>query len=176
MNPPSPVFSFRQAGPGDAAVAGASVHAAFERYREFAPPFWRPPELVAQVERLRGLLSDGLIWCVLAETDEGEGIAGQVSFVPADAARGPAGDEPHLAHLSGLFVEPRWWGSGVAATLHDKALAEAARRGYTSMRLFTPAGQARARRFYEREGWAAATERSDVAAGLPTVEYRRGLG
>jgi hypothetical protein len=42
------------------------------------------------------------------------------------------------------------------------------------MRLFTAAGQARARRFYEREGWAAPEPpRPDPAFGMDTVEYRR---
>jgi alpha-L-rhamnosidase len=41
---PSPFV--RQTSTTQAAV-GASVHAGFEGYREFAPPFWRPPELAA---------------------------------------------------------------------------------------------------------------------------------
>ena len=41
-----------------------------------------------------------------------------------------------------------------AATVKDAdSLACARGRGYAWMRLFTPAAQARARRFYEREGW-----------------------
>ena len=47
-----------------------------------------------------------------------------------------------------------WWGSGVAARLHALVIEEAARQGYGSMRLLTPRGQARARGFYEREGWS----------------------
>jgi hypothetical protein len=38
-----------------------------------------------------------------------------------------------------------------------------------------PSGQARARRFYEREGWQAAGELFDNPLGLLLVEYRRGL-
>jgi GNAT superfamily N-acetyltransferase len=166
------VFSYRLAGLDDAAAVGAGVAAGFEGYRQFAPPFWRPPSTAAQVEHMRRLLAAGEIWCLLAEHDGS--LAGQVSFVPAWAGSEPV-DEPQLAHLSGLFVEPRWWGSGLAARLHAAALEEAAARGYTAMRLFTPAGQARARRFYEREGWASAGGERDLAGGLPALEYRRGL-
>ena len=166
------MFSFRQAGLDDAAAVGAGVAAGFEGYREFAPPFWRPPALAAQVEHFRRLFINGDIWCLLAEHDGA--LAGQVSFVPASGGAEPI-DEPDLAHLSGLFVEPPWWGSGLAARLHVSALEEAAARGYTAMRLFTPAGQARARRFYEREGWARAGPERDLAGGLPALEYRREL-
>jgi hypothetical protein len=45
------------------------------------------------------------------------------------------------------------------------------------MRLFTPAGQVRARRFYEREGWTVAGEPyDDEDLHLEIVEYRRALG
>ena len=44
------------------------------------------------------------------------------------------------------------------------------------MRLFTPAAQARARRFYEREGWALARPPAfDERIGLDIAEYRRAL-
>ena len=53
-------------------------------------------------------------------------------------------------------------------------MAEAARQGYESMRLLTPAGQARARAFYERRGWTAAAEPvPEPMLGLDLVEYRR---
>jgi len=42
------------------------------------------------------------------------------------------------------------------------------------MRLFTPAGHGRARRFYEREGWTAAGPPTDENAfGMALIEYRR---
>jgi hypothetical protein len=44
------------------------------------------------------------------------------------------------------------------------------------MRLFTPVGQARARRFYEREGWAVSGESfCDPGFGLQLIEYHRPL-
>ena len=42
------------------------------------------------------------------------------------------------------------------------------------MRLFTPAGHARARRFYEREGWEPRGEPTlEEPLGLELIEYRR---
>jgi GNAT superfamily N-acetyltransferase len=73
-------------------------------------------------------------------------------------------------------VRAGWWGSGLASRLHAAACDEAAARGYTAMRLFTPADQARARRFYEREGWAVAGEPFvHDELRLAMVEYRRAL-
>jgi hypothetical protein len=55
-------------------------------------------------------------------------------------------------------------------------LEEAAREGYETIRLYTPHGAARARAFYEREGWALAPPAfAEPLLGLDLVEYRRGL-
>jgi GNAT superfamily N-acetyltransferase len=166
------VFSFRQAGPGDVDAVGRAVAAGFEGYRAFAPPFWRPPGGAAEVRQVRALIDAGKWWCLLAEED-GQ-LAGHVAFLPAAAGIEPVHDA-RLAHLRQLFVERSHWGNGLARTLHAAALEEASARGFRAMRLFTPAGQARARRFYEREGWVCICEPRDAAAGLPTVEYRREL-
>jgi GNAT superfamily N-acetyltransferase len=53
------------------------------------------------------------------------------------------------------------------------AITEARGRGYARMRLFTPAAQVRARRFYEREGWVQAGEEfHSPGPDLVIVEYR----
>jgi GNAT superfamily N-acetyltransferase len=166
------VFSFRLAELDDAEALGACAAAAFEGYRDFAPPFWRPPDVASQVTHFRHLFEGGHMWSLLAERD-GE-LAGQVSWVPADASPFKV-DDPGLAHLSGLFVAEPWWGSGLARTLHERAVEEAAGGGFTQMRHFTPTGQARARRFYEREGWTVGATEIELAGGLPAIEYRRDL-
>lgn len=73
-----------------------------------------------------------------------------------------------------LFVRPRCWGSGLASRLHEDAVAETHARGFSALRLFTPAAQARARAFYARGGWTTggAPFRDDELA-LDLVEYRR---
>jgi GNAT superfamily N-acetyltransferase len=166
-------WEVRPAGLADTDAIARLDREGFESYRAFAPPGWEPPTQDEEEEWLRGNLGDPAVWCVVAEDEHGP--AGHVAFMPAARAR-RASREAGLAHLWLLFVRPSRWGSGLASELHARALDEAAHRGFTAMRLFTPAGQARARRFYEREGWKVAGEPFDDSEfGLALVEYRREL-
>ena len=73
-----------------------------------------------------------------------------------------------------LFVRPAWHGHGIGTMLKRAAVSEALSRSFSLTRLWTPEGARRARRFYEREGWAltgGAHRHSDF--GLATVEYGR---
>jgi GNAT superfamily N-acetyltransferase len=166
-------WELRPAGLADiGAIARLDVEG-FENYRTFAPPGWKPPTPEEERDWLGEHLGDPAVWCVLAEDEHGP--AGHVAFMPAALAR-RASNETGLAHLWLLFVRPSLWGSGLASELHARALNEAAKRGFTSIRLFTPAGQARARRFYEREGWKVAGDPfDDPEFGLALLEYRREL-
>jgi GNAT superfamily N-acetyltransferase len=113
------------------------------------------------------------VWCLAAE--DGTAVAGYVSLLPADQGTRPVAD-PGLMHFWMLFVRPPWWGSGLASRLHAAACAEAKARGFTALRLFTPAAQARARGFYAREGWTVAGARfAHDTMGIDMVEYRRPL-
>ena len=164
----------RRAGPDDAATLAAVQYEGFEGYRGIAPPGWEPLRPQDDLDGLRASLASPDTYCLFAETPAGES-AGHVAFLPAAVSHRPEPD-PQLAHLWQLFVRPPFWGQGVALALHDAALAEAIARGYTRMRLNTPLDQARARRFYEREGWQLAGEIDDHGFGLRMVEYRRALG
>jgi GNAT superfamily N-acetyltransferase len=166
-------FSFRRASAQDAEAIAALVQERFEGYRAFAPPGWRPPLDAGELGPYRERIEQPNAWLLLAE-HEGE-LAGHVAFIPATTARQPVAD-PELAHLWQLFVRPRFWGSGLAARLLAAAMDEATARGFAEMRLFTPAGQARARRFYEREGWTPGEPFEDSEFGMALVEYRRRLG
>ena len=151
-----------------------TVHEGFAGYREFAPPGWSPPPLAQEVEWLRGGLPDPDVWCVVGERD-GE-IAGHVAFRSAGSSRWGDGGDAGLAHLWQVFVRPAHWGTGLAPTLLAAATERAGERGFARMRLYTPAGQARARRFYEREGWTARGEPFEgPQLGLAVLEYRRPL-
>jgi GNAT superfamily N-acetyltransferase len=142
----------------------------FEVYRAFSPPGWEPPPVAGEIEALQGLLPEETTWCWLAES-EGR-VVGQVTFLPAARSAMPV-DEPGLAHLRNLFVDREHWGTGLARDLHDAAVAAARERGYSAMRLFTPAAHGRARRFYEREGWVQASEEFHAPGpDLVLVEYR----
>jgi GNAT superfamily N-acetyltransferase len=170
----SGVVNYRAGTVADADGVARLVIEGFEEYRSFAPDGWSPPRLADTVAPFRELLAEPDVWCRLAEVGDGE-LAGQVTFMPASRHR-HAADDPSLVHLLNLFVRREFWGTGVASALLAAAVAEARERRYAQMRLFTPAQQARARRFYEREGWAVAgDEFHDAAPNLVVVEYRRAL-
>jgi GNAT superfamily N-acetyltransferase len=159
--------------PADAdAIADLTIEG-FESYRSFAPAGWQPPAATSEAERVQELLAQEGSWWVVAE-DEG-GLAGHASFIPASLSVHAVADAG-LAHVRALFVTRRLWGSGLATELHAAAVAAGRERGYTTMRLFTPSEQARARRFYEREGWTLAGAPAFAPAlGLELVEYRLAL-
>jgi GNAT superfamily N-acetyltransferase len=163
-------WSLRLATPADAARLAANVSEGFESYRSFAPAGWRPPSANGELALLDEALGRTDVWCLLAEVD-GE-LAGHVAIRPAETA--PRGSrEPGLAHFWQLFVKPPWHGSGLAVELHDEAVREAGARGFETMRLYAAAGQARARRFYEREGWVASGPPTELSGfRMPVVEYR----
>jgi GNAT superfamily N-acetyltransferase len=148
--------------------------AGFETYRAFAPEGWTLPSAADEVERLEDLLGQEHAWYLVAE-HEGE-IVGHVGFLAADRLSFARVDDPELAHFRQLFVAADHWGTGLAGRLHGAAVEEARTRGFTTMRLFTPAGQERARRFYEREGWALTVAPFyDGRIGFEIVEYRYAL-
>lgn len=150
------------------------VLAGVEDYPSFAPAGWTGPTLEDEIAELRTSLALEHVFCVAA-TAGGE-LIGQVTILPA--ARGPHPvDDPGLAHFSNLFVRREHWGAGLAGELHAAAIDAARERGFTQIRLYVAEGQARARRFYEREGWRPAGEPyHDPSPGLRMIEYRRRVG
>jgi GNAT superfamily N-acetyltransferase len=167
-------YTLRPAGPEDAGQIAEVVREGFDAYRAFAPPDWEPPDPRANLDALRERLSSPDVWCLLAE--ENGAPVGHISVMPAVQHRHFPSTDAALAHLWQLFVRPPWQGTQLATTLHAEALRETGARGFATMRLHTPAAQARARRFYEREGWTTAGPPFDDADfGLPLVEYRRAI-
>jgi GNAT superfamily N-acetyltransferase len=165
---------FRRATLADAGPLALGVVDGVEDYPSFAPPGWTAPSFEAEVEHLRQLLGDEDVYCFVAES-AGD-LVGQITVMPAARAPHPV-DDSSLAHVSNLFVHREHWGGGLAGDLHRAALAAAGERGFTELRLFVAAGQARARRFYEREGWLPAGDPfDDPIPGLSMIEYRFRLG
>ena len=161
---------FRRATSADAAPLAQGVLDGVADYPQFAPAGWAPPPLEDEVSHLARVLADDRVYCLVAECDGA--LVGQVSVMPAQQAAHPV-DDPGLAHLSNLFVDRTQWGSGLAGEL-TRAAAEAAReREFRELRLFVAEGQARARRFYEREGWRRLGDAwHDPVPGLRMLEYR----
>jgi GNAT superfamily N-acetyltransferase len=164
----------RPAEVADAGQLAAILVEGFESYRAFAPPGWAgPPDAAGVAGELAQRLARPTVWALVAEHKSS--VVGYVALIPASESRRPV-EDPALMHFWMLFVRAPWWGSGLAPRLHAEACAAAAARGFAALRLFTPAGQARARRFYEREGWTMSVPAySDPDLGMEIVEYRRAL-
>ncbi|HUP74183.1 MAG TPA: GNAT family N-acetyltransferase [Acidimicrobiales bacterium] len=77
------------------------------------------------------------------------------------------------ARLQILYLVPGAWGTGAAAALVDASLAEAHRAGRRAVWLELVQAQARARRFYEREGWRLDASIPPVSNGLVRLLHYR---
>jgi GNAT superfamily N-acetyltransferase len=164
----------RLATPSDAGAVAATISEGFETYRAWAPSDWTPPVVgEGDRERFAGALARPDVWFLVAESDGT--VIGHVAL-SLSTREDPGPPPPGTVFIWQLFVRPAWHGHGTASVLMRAAVAEALTRGFSHMRLWTPEGAARARRFYEREGWALTGRvhrRSDF--GLPTVEYDRDI-
>ena len=168
-------LDIRIAVPDDASALAGTTRLGFESYHVWAPEGWQPPPHNLELRSIRERLRQATTWCAMAVEDSGE-PAGHVGITHAAERERPHVRIPGRAHLWMLFVRPPWWGSGLAVRLHRLGLEEAARRDYDAIRLYTPFGAARARAFYEREGWELASRAfAEPLLGLDLVEYRRGL-
>jgi GNAT superfamily N-acetyltransferase len=163
-DPNMPELTVRAAVAADAPELAAVVAEGFESYRAWAPRGWDPPDAAWQLAGIRDRLVGPRCTCLVAL--ECGRVAGQVAYVPAR-------EERRVAHVWMLFVREKWWGTGLAADLLRRAVAAAGGEGYAGMRLHTPAEHLRARSFYEREGWSAASEPFyEPMLGLVLVTYR----
>jgi ribosomal protein S18 acetylase RimI-like enzyme len=114
------------------------------------------------------------------------GIVGYASFGPERDVLGmswpyprtAAGAEGRVAELYALYVHPAWWSTGTGRTLMDRVLAKVSSAGYQSITLWVLEENARARRFYERAGFAPNDARHvlDDLGGVIEIRYRRALG
>jgi GNAT superfamily N-acetyltransferase len=167
-------LEYRPAGSGDTEAIGETTRQGFEGYRAFMPRGWAPPPAELETGRVAERLGEAHSWLFVA-LDAGR-PAGHAGFTLARTRDEARTLVPGLAHLFHLFVREPWWGTGVADELHRRALEEAARRGFPAIRLYTPAGQARARAFYERRGWRVQGEPvHEPMLAMELVEYRRTL-
>ena len=116
---------------------------------------------------------------------EDAGIVGYASFGPeTDVLSAPwphplstGGEERRVAELYALYVRPAWWSTGTGRALTERVLARSARAGYSSITLWVLRDNRRARRFYERAGFApdGATNELTRLGGVIELRYRRTL-
>jgi GNAT superfamily N-acetyltransferase len=167
-----PALVTRVAQPDDAPAMAEILAEGFAGYRAWAPPAWQPPALTpGGVAGIASALASLDTWGLLAL--DHEQLIGHVALEPR-TREDPEPAPAHTIDLWQLFVRPAWQGREVATRLLAMATAEADRRGFTNMRLWTPQGATRARRFYEREGWTATGHvHADSPSGLPTMQYAR---
>jgi GNAT superfamily N-acetyltransferase len=169
-----PSIRVRPATVADVEALARGIIEGVEDYPSFAPPGWTAPSFEGELEHVRQVLADAAACCLIAESEGA--LLGQITVLPAARAPHPV-EEAWLAHVSNLFVRRDYWGRGLAADLHRAAVEAAAALGFTELRLFVAAGQSRARRFYEREGWLPVGEPfDDPSPGLTMIEYRYRLG
>lgn len=75
------------------------------------------------------------------------------------------------SELRDLYVVPDAWGTGAGRALMDEVLAEIRAAGATEATLWVVEANARARRFYEREGWEPTGETRDTPLGPAELQY-----
>ncbi len=116
----------------------------------------------------------------------GPGVVGYASFGPeTDVLTAPwphplstDGEDRLVAELYALYVRPAWWSTGTGRALMDRVLARSSSAGYRSIRLWVLRDNRRARRFYERAGFApdGATNVLSGLGGVIELRYHRTLG
>jgi putative acetyltransferase len=83
--------------------------------------------------------------------------------------------EPHAGEVKRMYVVPQLRRSGVASALLTALEAEAARRGWTHLRLETGTEQPDAMAFYERHGYRRIPNFGHYAGSTLSVCYERVL-
>jgi len=110
-------------------------------------------------------------------TDSGEErVIGFCSYGPErERARGFTG----RGEIWAFYTHPDRWGSGAASQLMDHVEERLKAEGFVTSVLWVLDDNPRARRFYERQGWAptgiAASFDDYCEVSLPEVEYRKEL-
>ncbi len=115
-------------------------------------------------------LADGPVTIIASEGREVKGFA----------AVGAAGDEVDrgVGELLALYVDPDHWSRGIGQALITDARDRLVQFGFRQAQLWVLAGNDRADRFYQADGWAPdGSRRQDEVWGITVDEvcYRRAL-
>ncbi|MEU7315414.1 GNAT family N-acetyltransferase [Streptomyces sp. NPDC007083] len=167
------------------AVAEVRVRAWQSAYRGLVPqPYLDAMSPAAETARRRRFFAAGRGVVRNLVAADGAG-GGQVTGWAAAGPRRTQGDTPRPGppggdgELYALYVHPDHIGTGVGRLLMAAVLEDAAARGCPRMFLWVLEGNARARRFYERAGFAADGLTSAFEVGgaeVPEVRYLTVLG
>jgi RimJ/RimL family protein N-acetyltransferase len=114
------------------------------------------------------------MWRSFAGSDRGGMFVAErdkriIGFVSVGPSRDPEG----IGELYAIYVVPGAWGTGAGLALMEEGVGWL-REHYTEAVLWVATENPRARRFYERYGWAVDGTRTDVVEGVevPEVRYR----
>lgn len=164
----------RPAEPADAlAVARVHVRSWQAAYRGLLPDSYldslRPEDRAAKYDFTH---ADTQRPHTLVAVEAGQ-IVGFATTMPS-----PDAGTSHLGELAALYVDPEHWHSGFGLALITAARAHLVAAGYTQAVLWILAGNARAARFYEKDGWIADNvKRTQLIwdIELDEARYRRDL-
>jgi ribosomal protein S18 acetylase RimI-like enzyme len=159
----------RRALPSDAAAI-AEVHART----------WRAAyEHFFGSERLAAREPDVALWTRILANDRVEvNVAESGGRIVAFVSVGPSRDDDAEGELYAIYALPEAWGTGAGAALMQAGLDAMRGAGYRDAVLYVLDDNPRARRFYEREGWAldGGTKREELLGmDVTEVRYRRTL-
>jgi GNAT superfamily N-acetyltransferase len=110
------------------------------------------PNRAAGVERVRAHLRDPASWFLVAK--EGPVLVGMASAEALRSEGGAGPVTPGGCFLNFLFVAPERWGEGIGGVVLDAVLAEAKRRHYSRIHLWTQEDNERSHRLYRSRGFS----------------------
>jgi GNAT superfamily N-acetyltransferase len=119
------------------------------------------PNRAARVEHVGARLRDPASWLLVAH--DGAAMVGMASADPLQRGRGgPV--VPGGCILSYLYVVPERWGEGIGGVILDAVLAEAKRRHYSRIHLWTHEDNERSHRLYRSRGFSPTGRTADGQA------------
>jgi ribosomal protein S18 acetylase RimI-like enzyme len=145
----------RAATAADASVVRQIVA---EAYRRYIPRIGKPP--VPMLDDYAARISEGVVWVI----EEGSGVAGIIVLKP----------QPEYLLLDNIAISPARQGSGLGRLLLAFAEAEAVRRGYREIRLYTHQTMTENQRLYAAIGYEETGRGTE--AGYERVFMRKRLG
>jgi GNAT superfamily N-acetyltransferase len=117
------------------------------------------PHRAARLEHVRGHLRNSASWFLLA--NEGPALVGMACAEALRAEDGAGPVIPGACFLNLLFVVPERWGEGIGGVILDAVLAEAKRRHYSRVHLWTHEDNERSHRLYRSRGFSPTGRAAD---------------
>jgi GNAT superfamily N-acetyltransferase len=109
------------------------------------------PHRAEEIEHVRARLREPEAWFLVASDDDTMIAMAAAAPRRADDGAGPV--IPGSLFLGLVFVVPERWGQGIGGAVVDAVLAEAGRRGYSHIKLWTHQDNERSHRLYRGRGF-----------------------